>query len=419
VIARGRRARGARAGWRCGPGRDVSLLAFAVGVSSTGDMIAFVTLALYVHELTGSGLAVSAQFGATMAPVVLMAPVAGKLADRFESSRVLLLASLAQAVVATALVAVGGLAPVLALTALLAAAAAIAQPAEFALVPAAAGPDRLAAATGRMEAARYAGFAVGPVLAAVLVAAGGTHLALAVNAASFGAVAAAAALIRTRRRPEPATHARHERASAGARHLLGDPVLRPVLLAAVGALLFISACMTAEVFYVKDVLGAGDTTYALLMATWMAGMVLGALALPGRVPKQAMAGAALVALAIQGAGVGGQTIWAVLPLAVVGSAVGGIGHGLKNTLIRTVIAARVPSAVHGRAFAAYNAARNAAELGAIGASGLLVAALGARSALAVAGLGPVIAGLLGLAALRASGQWAQYAQRRLAPSLGG
>ncbi len=194
-------------------------------------------------------------------------------------------------------------------------------------------------------------------------------------------------------------------------------MLRPVVLAAVGALLFISACMTAEVFYVKDVLGAGDTTYALLMATWMAGMVFGAIALPGRVPARAMAGAALVALAVQGAGVGGQTVWAVLPLAVLGCAIGGIGHGLKNTLIRTVIAARVPRGVHGRAFAAYNAARNAAELGALAAGGLLVAALGARSALAVAGLGPVVAGLLGLAALRASGQWTRLAPRRLAPRL--
>jgi hypothetical protein len=48
---------------------------------------------------------------------------------------------------------------------------------------------------------------------------------------------------------------------------------------------------------------------------------------------------------------------------------------------------------------------------------VLVAVLGARSALAVAGFGPVIAGLLGLAALRASGQRAQHAQRRLAPRL--
>ena len=267
-----------------------------------------------------------------------------------------------------------------------------------------------------MEAARYLGFAAGPMLGAALVAAGGTQLALAVNAASFTAVAVAAALIRTRRHPEPAHHER-DHASAGARHLLGDPVLRPLVLAAVAALLFISASMTAEVFYVKDDLAAGDAVYALLMGTWMIGMVAGAAALPRRVPPSAMAAAALVALVVQGAGVAGQTVWAVIPAAAIGYVIGGVGHGLKNTLIRTVIAARVPRAVHGRAFAAYNAARNAAELGALAAGGLLVGAVGARNALLIAGLGPVIAGLAGLAVMRRSAQRPQRRRRRLAARL--
>jgi Major Facilitator Superfamily len=230
-------------------------------------------------------------------------------------------------------------------------------------------------------------------------------------------VAIAAALIRTRRHPEPAAHAQHEKASAGARHLLGDPVLRPLVCAAVAALLFISACMTAEVFYVKDDLGASDATYALLMGTWMIGMVAGAAALPRRVPANVMAAAALVALAVQGAGVAGQTVWAVIPAAAIGYVIGGVGHGLKNTLIRTVIAARVPRAVHGRAFAAYNAARNAAELGALSGAGLLVTAVGARNALLIAGLGPVIAGLAGLAVMRRSTERPQRRQRGFAPRL--
>ena len=372
--------------------RDLRLLAFAVGVSAAGDFIALITLSLKVHDLTGSAFAVSALFGATMLPIVALAPLGGRLADRVESTRVLLAASVAQAVVATALAFVDPLAGILALTALLTAGAAIAQPAEFALVPAAAGPDRLAAASGRMEAARYAGFTAGPLLAAGLVALGGTQLALLVNAASFAAVALAAAALRTRRPPQPHATA-HEDRAAGMRALLGDRVLRPVVLAAVGALLFISASMTAEVFYVKDVLGAGDAGYAAMFAAWTLGMVLGALALPQRVPPAAMAAVALLALGVQGFGMAAQTVWAVLPAALAGYLVGGVGHGLKNALVRTVIAERVASAAHGRAFAAYNAARNAAELGALGAGGAIVGAVGARNALVIAGLGPMIAAL--------------------------
>ena len=132
-------------------------------------------------------------------------------------------------------------------------------------------------------------------------------------------------------------------------------------------------------------------------------------------PTAAMASVALVALALQGAGMAAQTAWAVLPAALAGWLVGGVGHGLKNALVRTVIAQRVASAAHGRAFAAYNAARNAAELGALGAGGVLVGALGARNALLVAGLGPVFAALFGLAALRH--EWPQHRQRRFAPRL--
>ena len=100
---------------------------------------------------------------------------------------------------------------------------------------------------------------------------------------------------------------------------------------------------------------------------------------------------------------GVQAAWAILPVAFAGYLVGGVGHGVKNVLLRALIAVRVPEAVHGRAFAAYNAARSAAELGAVGAGGVLVSALGPRAALVLAGLGPILAAAAGLAALRLGG----------------
>jgi hypothetical protein len=100
---------------------------------------------------------------------------------------------------------------------------------------------------------------------------------------------------------------------------------------------------------------------------------------------------------------GVQTAWAILPVAFAGYLVGGLGHGAKNVLLRALLTVRVPEAVHGRAFAAYHAARNTAELGAVGAGGVLVSALGPRAALMVAGLGPIVAALAGLTALRRRG----------------
>ena len=358
--------------------RDLRLLAGAVFVSAAGDFIALITLALLVHDLTGSGMAVSALFASTMVPVVVLAPAAGLLADRVESVRLLVIVSLASAAIAAGLAFSGDLATILALSALLAGCAAIGQPAEFALVPAAAAPGRLTEANGLIESARYAGFAAGPLVAGAVVAGAGVQAALLVNAASFVAIAAGAAMLRVRRHPLPSAGEgeRKQRARDGIAYLWRDGVLRVTLLTATGALLFISASLTVEVFYAKDVLHAGDAGYAVLTAVWLGAMVVGATAVAQRIPVAVAAGAALVALGIQGAGIAAQTAWAVLPFAMAGYLVGGLGHGVKNTLMRTTIQRRVPAALHGRAFAAYNAARNTAELGAIGAGGLLVGAIG-------------------------------------------
>jgi MFS family permease len=77
--------------------------------------------------------------------------------------------------------------------------------------------------------------------------------------------------------------------------------------------------------------------------------------------------------------------------------VGGVAHGLKNVLIRTLIHERVPDRLHGRAYAAYNGLRNFAELFAIMGGGALVAVIGARWTLFLAGAIPAAAGLAGLA----------------------
>jgi hypothetical protein len=78
---------------------------------------------------------------------------------------------------------------------------------------------------------------------------------------------------------------------------------------------------------------------------------------------------------------------------------GGLAHGLKNVMFRSLIHTRVPDHLHGRAFAAYNGIRNAAELGAFAAGGLLVAAVGPRATLTYAGGLSALVGLAGLLVL--------------------
>lgn len=381
--------------------RDVRLIVAAVGLSAMGDLLLWIPLALHVEDLTGSALAVSAFFLALWGPVVALGGVAGVLADRFENRGLLIVVSLAQAAVVAAMVLFAdSLGAILALSVLLGAGVAVSQPAEFALVPAAAGEDRVAEANGHVESARYLGMTAGPLLGGALAAAGALEVALLLDAASFMAVAVAAAAMKARRRPQPAVAGDTGRAREGVRYLLADRSLAVTLGAAIAALAFFSISVTAEVFFVIDVLGAGETGYGLMIACWTLGMVLGAMILARRVPAAWLGTAALAAVAAQGLGLAGAAGAAVLWAAFAGFAFGGVAHGVKNVLLRTLIHERVPESLRGRAFAAYNAARNAAELGALGAAGVLVGLLGARTALLLSGAIPAAIGVAALLLIR-------------------
>ena len=379
--------------------RNVRLVTGAVGLSALGDFFALVPLALYLERETGSALVVAALFLALWAPSIVLAGPAGLLTDRFDPRRVLIVASLAQAAVAVALAFAGSPAAVLALAAALGAGSAISAPAEFAVLPRVAG-SAIATANARVETARYAGMAAGPLLAGLLVAGAGTQLALLVDAATFVAIALAGGALRVTRVPAVAGAAaaspRRGRAREGAVFLLRDEVLRSVLPVAVFALLFMTAVWTAEVFFAKDVLEVGDAGYGAMSSVWMLGMIGGATFLATRVGPRTAVPVALATIGVQGLGLALPAVWPVFAFTLAAFALGGVGHGVKNVVLRTLIHQRTPERLHGRAFAAYNALRNAAELIALTSGGLLVAAIGPRWTLLIAGGVPCVLAAIAL-----------------------
>ena len=381
--------------------RDIRLIVGAVGLSAVGDALLWVLLAFHIGATADSALAVAALFICLWAPVVLLGGVAGRIVDTYENRRLLIGVSLAQSAVVVAMAfSTGSLPVVLVLCLLLGAGVAVASPAEFALVPAAAGEERVAHANGHVEAARYLGMTAGPLLGGVLAGAGGTEVGLLIDAGSFLAVAAAGMALHARRHPLVAP--RDAKAEGGGREvLLADRTLAVALTAAVGALLFFTISVTADPFFATEVLGTGPTGYGVLMSAWMLGMVAGAVGLARLVPSRWLAVGALVGIAVQGAGMLGAALGATMALALAGFLVGGLAHGAKNVLLRTLIHERVPEASRGRAFATYNAARNGAELAALGAGGVLVGLAGSQLALAVAGAVPLAIGVVTLLVITA------------------
>jgi MFS family permease len=376
--------------------RDFRLILVAYGTTHLGDDLAIVALTIRVEELTDSGLAVSALLIADLLPRLLLAPLGGLIIDRLETVRVLVAASIVQAGLAAGLAFTEGLPGLLVLSFLLGTAAAVSNPALFALVPVAAGEDRVPEANARLELARYAGGALGPLLAGVLSARLGTRFALLVDAGTFLVIAGCAAALRLRRAAAPLGEGEAPpRAREGIAFVRRDPVLQLTFVVLALSVVFAAIDNVAEVFFAKDVLEAGDVGYGALLTAWILGMIVGATLTARRIRPDGL-GAAIPLAAVAGGGaVAVAAALPALPLALAMFVVGGAANGLENAGMRTLMHRRTPEHLRGRVFAAYSGLLSGAQIAALGLGGVLVALAGARGSLLVAGSGSVLVGAIG------------------------
>jgi len=161
-------------------------------------------------------------------------------------------------------------------------------------------------------------------------------------------------------------------------------------------LVFMSASIPADFTYVQEDLGRGSLAMGVVLTAWALGLMFASVTLAPRVPAAAVALFALIAASAQGLAKFVAPFWMVLGFMVACYVVGGMAHGVKNTLFRTLIHQNVDPARHGQAFAAYNGLRNGAELIALAAGGALTALVGGAGTLQIAGGAAAAAGLAGV-----------------------
>ncbi|UQU64690.1 MFS transporter [Couchioplanes caeruleus] len=408
--------------------RDVRLAAGARAVSVCGDFLAATSLALALQEAGAGGLAVSALLLAASAPVALLAPVAGRIADRADSRTVLVVAGAAQALVCAALAFVSSPGVIIALVAVLACGLAVTQPTLAALLPAMVRREDMPRASGINQTAAMVGMLVAPALAGVLVGRFGVRVPLLIDAASYLSLIAAGLLIRTRRA---------ERAPAAGPpwRLRDDRLIRAMIGALAAAVAGVGAINVIEVFFIRETLQSSTTVFGLVSAAWTGGMLLGAV-LFGHLgrrqtagprgsnaagPGPARAGAVgsldaarlvrIVLLLIAGSCapiVIGAAAWDALLLLPLWFA-GGICNGGLNVCTAVVLAERVPAAARGRAFALMSSATQGAGMIGFLIGGPLVDAFPPRPLVAAAGLAGIVAVLLCVGPVRRAG-------REIAPS---
>ena len=372
-----------------------------------------IALASRVYQGSHASWAVAAVFLAVTIPITALAPLAGLLLDRLPPRPVLVAAAAGQAVVALALTQVPGILPVLALATGFGVCAAVLQPGLGAIVPrlvkpagGAGQPDQagpaaearragVTRANGYLQAATWGGFTVGPLLAAALIAAGGTGLALAGVAVVY-TLGTLGLWVLPLAPPDPpggqagAGRGLASQLGAGLRFLRQD-VDAGLLVLVVGVMVvFANMAVVAEVAFAESVLGAGPTGYSVLVAAWSTGMLAGTLA-GGRLPERRLALATLAGTLATGAGVALAGTAAVLWQAAAAYAFGGLANGLEVVATRSFLNHRAPPQVAGRVFAVYSGVLfGAASLGMAAAGGLL-GSLNPRLMLFLAGGGGLVA----------------------------
>jgi len=382
--------------------RDLRLVAGAIAVSAIGDWVAMIALGLRAnHEWTGGGVA--ALLICLWSPLAVLAGHVGVLVDRLETRTLAIWSAVFQAGVACLLAFAGSLALMLPLAVLLGVGVAVSGAAEFALIPLLAGSREIGRANGLVESMRGIGFAAGPAIGGLLAGGAGTRYAMLGDAATFLVIGAVLATLPLRRRAVQ-VDADAPRARDGVALLFADRVLAVALGMGAVTLVFMSASIPGDFAYAKNVLGVGDFAFGCVLTAWAVGMVFAANVIPRRVPIAAVATVTLVAAAIQGAAKLVAPFWLSYPFMLVCWSIGGMGHGVKNTGFRTLIHQRVSPDRHGRAFAAFNGLRNTAELVALAGGGALVATIGGRGTLWIAGGVSAVAALAGVVVLAGSRQ---------------
>jgi MFS family permease len=369
--------------------RDLRLLAAFRGFSVLGDSIALITLFLRVAH-HGQGWMIAALAIAGALPLVVLAPLAGYVVDRLPAKTFLAILCALEAAICVGIGYWHGDVATIALMALLTCGVAFSLPGYSALVPTLSGEENVAVAQSTIQSVQGVAITAGPAIGGLLVGAIGQSGPLYLDAASFALAGVGTLLLSSDRRPQAkVSHAEkteHE-LSAGVRHLLRDPLLRPVVVTVTVFMLSLGAVNVAEVFFITRTLHASAFFYGLVGTSFGVGSVVGALTSrrlkqdPLALVRTALLCVAVISVLLGTVGLVEHVVY-VFPL----MAIMGVAVGIVNVAASTLFAVQTPENLRGRVFAATGAMFTSAEIGSMVLGGLLLTVLAPRTIFQLAGV---------------------------------
>jgi MFS family permease len=349
-------------------------------VSQWGDTFNFVALALLVYDLTGSGLGVSGVVVAEILPVLLLAPLAGPLVDRWPKVRVMVGSDLLRLVLATVLAlwhdsAVG----VYVIAFGMSAGAVFFNPSAGSVLPALVRRDALVAAnTGIWTAAVLSQVVLAP-LAGLVVAVFGYGPAFTVNAASYAVSALVLRRLRVSAVPESVQRRRlWAEARAGVATVLGQRTLRALAAGQLLAALSAGATSALLVVLADAHLGVDGRGYGLLVGAIGVGAALGPLAMLRLVRDPARPMFVFAPFGLRGLVDLVLAASTALPVALASLVAYGVGTSTGAVTFNSMLQAEAPERARGRIFASMDVLWQGGRLASLVAGGLLADIYGIR-----------------------------------------
>ncbi|MGI8885936.1 MAG: MFS transporter [Gaiellaceae bacterium] len=376
------------------------LLFLATAGSGIGTYLAAIALTLDIYARTDSGLWVAALLIADFLPIVLVGLLLGPLFDRLSRRRLMIASDLSRVAVFAALPFVDSPIGIVGLAGVAGIATGFFRPAALAGLPNLVPDEELTNANSLLQTIENGAWMIGPVLGGVLVSVWSPSVPYAVNAVTFLVSAVLVARIAdSQLRSEESITSGHWRDVAdGARLVVTALPLRTVLIvwSIVG---FGSAAINvAEVFFVRDTLGAGEVGFGVIIGATGLGLVLGSFLAAPALGKVGLRRNYAGSIALMAFGWGGAAltpaIWVAVPFVVGGAA----GNGAAIICNQILVQRGAPDRFRGRALSTIMST-NFLIIGlAMGVAGLLTDWMGARwvmiAAAAICAIGALFAVLL-------------------------
>jgi MFS family permease len=336
--------------------RDFRLVFLGLFVSITGTQMQRVAVAWQLYQLTGSAVAMGFLGFARVAPVLLLTVGGGVVADAFDRRKLMMASQSALALVSLGLAVATytqHISPpiIYGLAAIAGAAVAFDLPARQSLLPHLVPLSDLSNALSLNGVAFEMGAVLGPALGGWIIA---HHSVLPIylfDAASFGAVILALALIKARPLVAPGARVRWSAVVEGFRFLQRSPLIWSTMILDFLATFFAGSLLLLPIF-ADQVLKVGPDALGLLYAAQPAGAALVGATLSLRPAIDRQGRALLIAVAVYGAAVAALGLSRHLAVAMFCLFIAGAADMVSTVIRQTMRQLLTPDPLRGRMTAA-------------------------------------------------------------------